>query len=73
MEFKPEGCDAWIMQLMDMYDMFYNANNAHVNYKTMQSDFRNDDDNHETALLSLLYYSRYKMHNWHEITLPIQI
>ena len=46
---------------MDMYDMFYNANNAHVNYKTMQSDFRNDDDNHETALLSLLYYSRYKM------------
>ena len=58
---------------MDMYDMFYNANNAHVNYKTMQSDFRNDDDNHETALLSLLYYSIYKMHNWHEITLPIQI
>ena len=58
---------------MDMYDMFYNANNAHVNYKTMQSDFRNDDDNHEAALLSLLYNPRYKMHNWHEIKLPRQI
>ena len=55
---------------MDMYDMFYNANNAHVNYKTIQSDLRNDDDNHEAALLSLLYNSRYKLHNWHEITLP---
>ena len=58
---------------MDMYDMFYNANNAHVNYKTMQSDLRNDDDNHEAASLSLLYnLTRYEMHNWHEIKLKRQ-